>query len=700
LKRTASVALVAALGALGVAASLTTSAGVATCGAVFVVLVLPGVALADALTAGDAHADAADALSASFGAVAVSASVLWITGATVGLTRATILGAPLGAAVLLAAVAPSTRQRGRLLPPPGFGLLLALAAGFAVLVAIPFYPYGLERSDGVRHMGLSDWYLHLMMTTTLDTTSSLPPRNPYLITQGGAYYHYGFHLLAAGIHRAAGRSIDIFPILLGLTMLTAAAYPLILFSVARRRLGGDSRKALAVAAGAALLAGFDLVVWVTDVAQTLVARWPPPGGVEGLRLVIPSAHLHSWIPVYERQFNAPYVALLWAPHYVAAVLISLLCIHVLRDEVTRPPYVAAALMLSALPGLSAYVALATAVCVAGIVLGDMWQTGSWKSPAGWRWGISGVAAAAIAAPSLLSLKGSVGQHVAPLVLHLSAVGSLHNGALFTSLFGDEQWTRLLDTPLLLVFQFGIIGTLGAAAVTRRIRERRWDNLALTHAVGATATLVFLILFRPPVGMDNNLGLRPMLLVWSLLAPFAGEAWFAPARFPLLRWVALVICAAALPYGLAGATLEGWLFRPVPTTLVAVARWINANVPPGSPVAVDPPDHPRGFDLFLRQPLVEAEHRRNALMMGASPEEFEAARASLHEAYTSLGGPAAAQRFRDLGAAVVVARTDPDGSLPWHDLPCYRQAYRRADLAVLVRATEACFLRAPSETEPR
>src|SRR5262245_51448333 len=262
------MAVTAALGTVGVAASLTPSASVAVSGAVSVVLVLPGLALANALTAGDAHADAADALAASFGAVAVSSSVLWLAGVTVGLGRATILGAPLGAAVLLAAVAPSTPRPRRFLLPPAFGPLLALAGGFAILVAIPFYPYGMERADGVHHMGLSDWYLHLMMTTTLDTTSSLPPRNPYLITHGGAYYHYGFHLLAAGIHRAAGRSIDIFPILLGLTTLTAAAYPLVLFSLARRRLGGDARKALAVAAGAALLAGFDVLVWAIDVVQT------------------------------------------------------------------------------------------------------------------------------------------------------------------------------------------------------------------------------------------------------------------------------------------------------------------------------------------------------------------------------------------------------------------------------------------------
>lgn len=689
MSRTARIGLVAALGAVGVTSSLLPIGAIALAGAVLTIVVLPGWAVAHALTALDDDADLADSLAASFGGVAVSSAALWIAGATVGLSRATILGAPLCAALALVAVTRGTAPSRRPVAPL-LGFLVLLAAIFALLVAVPFYPYGLERADGVHSMGLSDWYLHLMMTTTLDTASSLPPRNPYLITHTSAYYHYGFHLLAAAIHRAAGRPMDIFPILLGLTMLTAAAYPVVLFSLARRRLDGNATKALVAAVGGVLLAGFDLVVWATYVAQTLVERWPLPGGSNGLRLLIPSAHLHSWIPVYERQFNAPYAALLWAPHYVAALLVSLLCIDRLRSKVDRPPLLAVALMLAALPGLSAYVLLATAVGVAALVTADVWQvrTRPWQSRLAKRWVVVAIGAIVLAAPILVSLRASVGQHVAPLVLRVSAVGTLRNGAIFTSLLGDTQWTRLLDTPLLLIFQFGSVGILGSLGVIRRLREGQWDELARSHAAAASAVIAFLVLFRPPTGMDNNLGFRPMLLVWSLLVPFAAEAWFVPARFALLRWGGVLVCAAALPYALVGATLEGWLFRPVPPPLVAVARWINDNLPPGSAVAVDPQDHPRGFDLFLRQPLIEAEHRRNALMLGAPPAEFEMIRTSLHEAYAQ-DGTQAAKRFRDLGAEAVVAHTDAAGRPPWAELPCFQQAYHSEGIIVFVRAKEAC-----------
>lgn len=687
------MAAVAVLGVVGVALSSMPDAPLALGGALLVLLGLPGWATARALVGDDPSADRADTLAAAFGGVAVSSAALWIAGTTVGLSRETILAAPLCATVLLVLVAPD-RSRAAGSSPPRFAALLLLALAFALLVGVPFLPYGRERADGVHHMGLGDWYLHLMMTTTLDSASALPPTNPYLLAHHHAHYHYAFHLLAAALHRAAGRTIDIFPLLLGLTMLTAAAYPLVLFSLARRRLGGDANKALVAAAGGTLLAGFDLVVWASDMVQTLIEKWPLPPGIKGLRLLIPSAHLHSWIPVYEREFNAPYVALLWAPHYVAALLVVLLCIHALRNEADRPPLFAAALMLAALPGLSAYVLLAMVVAVAALVLADVAHVGGrpWRSVAAKRWIVAGLASAALATPIFLSLKDSFGQHVAPLVPHVSSVGSLRNGAVFTAWLGDHQWTRLLDTPALLLFQFGMVGLLGTLGMMRRLRERRWDDLARGHALAALAVLAFLVVFRPPLGMDNNLGFRPMLLVWSLLVPFATEAWFAPARFRMLRGCGVLVCAAALPYAMAGATLEGWLFRPSPPQEVAVARWINDNRPPGAPVALDPEDHPRNFDLFLRRPLIEAEHRRNAFMLGAAPEQFESIRRSLHDAYVSLDGPQAAKRFRELGADVVVARVNSSGALPWPALPCFREDYRMGDLAVLVHVDETCALR--------
>jgi hypothetical protein len=687
------MAVAAVLATVGLFGCAMPVASVALVGAVLVLIILPGWATAHALLGDDAEADRADELAAAFGGVAVATAALWITGVTVGLSRLTILGAPICTAFALVALGPADPTP-RAPAPSRFATLLLLAVVFALLVAVPFFAYGRERADGVHHMGLSDWYLHLMMTTALDGASSLPPSNPYLFAHHHAHYHYGFHLLAAAIHRAAGRPIDIFPLLLGLTMLTAAAYPLVLFSLARRRLGGDAHKALVAAAGGTLLAGFDLVVWASDMVQTLVRKWPLPLNVTGLRLLVPSAHLHSWIPVYERQFNSPYVALLWAPHYVAALLTALLCIHALRNEVERPPRFAAALMLAALPGLSAYVLLATVVAVGALVFSDVAAVGGrpWVSPAAKRWTVAGLGALLLATPILASLKESVGQHVEPLVAHVSSVGTLRNGAIFTSWLGDRQWTRLLDTPALLLFQLGMIGLLGALGVARRLRERRWDDLSRGHAAAALAVLVFLVVFRPPLGMDNNLGFRPMLLVWSLLVPFAAEAWFTPARFVFLRWSGVAVCAAALPYAMIGATLEGWLFRPTPPGQVAVARWINDNRPLDSVVAVDPEDHPRDFDLFLRRPLIEAEHRRNAFMLGAPPDEFESIRRELHDAYASLDGPHASKRFRELGADVVVARVDETGALPWPELPCFRDAYRNGDLAVLVWVDEACDAR--------
>lgn len=687
--RATRILAVAVLGVIAAVCVLVPQPAIALGGSLLLVLGIPGWVAAHALAGGDSEADRADLVAAAFGGVAVSATALWITGATIGFTRVTLGAAPVVASLLLTLFGPSRGDSRRTFPKQ-FRALAVLSIVFAILVAVPFVPYGLERADGVHHMGLSDWYLHLMMTTTLDTAPSLPPDNPYLLAHHAAYYHYAFHLIAAAIHRIADRPVDIFPLLLGLTMLTAAAFPLVVFSLARRRAGGDGRVALLAAGGATLLAGFDVLVWATYAYENAAANGPLGLDLKSLRLLIPSAHLHAWIPVYERQFNAPYVALLWAPHYVAAVLTALLAIHAMRSEVRRPAFLTVAFLLAALPGLSAYVLVATAVAVAAIVAADVLvHRNPWRSPQLRHWMVAGIPALLLALPIFATLRASVGQHVAPLILHVSSVGTIRNGALFTTLYGDGQSMRLADTPMLLLMQFGVLGAFGVIGILRRLALRRMDDLAFAHAAAAVAVLVFLVLFRPPIGMDNNLGMRPMLLVWGLLAPFAAEAWALSPRVPLVRWIALLPCLAALPYGLAGATLEGYLFRPTPKSLVEAARWINEHAPPGSPVAVDPENHPRNLDLWLRQPLIEAEHRRNAFMMGAPPDEFEAVRTRLHEAYGMSDGAQAGTRFVELGADVVLASRAAGGPLPWATLSCFVPGYQAPDLVAYVRAPGAC-----------
>ena len=88
---------------------------------------------------------------------------------------------------------------------------------------MPFYPYGLERNDGVHRMGMTDWHKHLIVGTALSGADEMPPPNPFLPSETSAPYYYGFQLLGASIQRAAGHTADIFPILLVLTLLIAAA---------------------------------------------------------------------------------------------------------------------------------------------------------------------------------------------------------------------------------------------------------------------------------------------------------------------------------------------------------------------------------------------------------------------------------------------------------------------------------------------
>ncbi|MGH7822126.1 MAG: hypothetical protein ACREQ9_20375, partial [Candidatus Binatia bacterium] len=515
----------------GVALCFVPERSLALAAAAFVVVAMPAWAVGRAIAAGDPDGDRIDFLAASFGGVALSSLAVWTGAVLVGLSRTEVIVAPLVASLLLHLFTDASGETVRKSGAGRTGWILFVVAGcFALLVALPFLPYGWERADGVHRMGLSDWYLHLMITSALDAAHSLPPRNPYLWADAGAHYHYGFHLVGAAIHRAAGRQGDVFPALLALTMLTAFAFPVVLFVVSRRTLDGDPRAALLAAAAGVFLFGFDLVVWVANALPDLVGAWPPSDGFAAIRAAVPSAHLDHWIEHDERQFNAPYTALLWAPHHVAAVVTALLAIHALRARTRGSAIVVpVACLLASLPGLSGYVAITAAVGAAAVVVADQVAGGRFfrRSTTVLRWGAVGVGALVLSTPILASLRGSVGQHFAPLTVHLSSAGDWRNGAVFTTLFGHHSWTHLLDTPALYLFEFGLVGALGAAELVRRARRREWTAVRRENAAILVAVFLFLNFVRPPLGGPNNLNFRPMLVVWSLLVPFAVEAWLRP-----------------------------------------------------------------------------------------------------------------------------------------------------------------------------
>ncbi|MCH7823562.1 MAG: hypothetical protein IH849_02060, partial [Acidobacteria bacterium] len=360
----------------------------------------------------DAAADAVELAAVAYGGVAISALSIWVFAQAFGLSwKVLLLGVFAGSTAI---VTPAlVRRRVRSAAPAKnkhFPVLGIAGLVFATLAYIPFLTYGWERADGIHRMAMTDWYKHLITTTALGVADVFPPPNPFLHVAEPAPYYYGFHLVGAAIARLAGSIAGpaavgelIFPALLLLTLLTAAATPFVAYTVARTVAAGSgggrgdaSRVPLLAALGATFLAGFDLIPLALDAAVNLASSEPLEGGLAGLRALVPSTHLDYWIHHNERQFNAPYLTTIWAPQHMAAVLVALLAIHLvlrraqLAERASRSaPFGVAwllpAALLAGLPALSAYVAVGLAFGVGGAALAESvrkrclpWRTTAWQ----------------------------------------------------------------------------------------------------------------------------------------------------------------------------------------------------------------------------------------------------------------------------------------------------------------------------------
>ncbi len=630
--------------------------------------------------------DSSDLVAVAFGGLGVAAISLWAGASLLGQSVWLSLLAPAGGAGIVCAAAwarsstGSGSRAGGVVAGATSRNLAVIALVFVVLVLIPFAPFGYERGGEVHRFAMSDWYKHLVVATALTNTATFPPPNPFLNTVDNAPYYYGFHLVAAAMARIAGGG-DVFVMLLLLTIATAAAVPFVVFSFARRLC--DDRQAFWAAAMATFLAGFDLVPVTIDVLRNLATKWPLPGGFAALRAVIPSNHVDYWVHHNERQLNTVYITSSWAPQHVAAVLISLLVIWIVAVPIWRqaaatrsderavrwPRFaglVLPALLIASLPALSAYVAIGTAFGVVAVLGVELLRDRGSGAALAVRWGAAGIAGGVIAVPVLQVLSAS---NAPGLMLQISSAGSWKNGALFGALFGDHQWTRLLDTPAFLFFELGIVGLLAAGEMARRRRGPRFSAAERQIIVAAVAILALTTFVRPPEG-PNNLFARPMVLVFALLTPFAAMAAARIGRSVALQG-ALVLCALATGYSVAGNLVEA-VFWAAPVGQVDGMRWINANLPRGTLVAVAPADYDRFFGYWLRRPLLLADER-HALLLGASPQEFSRTAADASAAYASASAREAAARFEELGVgAIFVSRNSPGaaGIPAWTRSDCF------------------------------
>ena len=190
-----------------------------------VVVVLPGIAVGRLVVGLNPEADLAEILGLSIAGAAISIWTLWMGAIALGMSRPLFGLLPGLISCSLVTLQSIVRPRSTTTSEGGTGasttpgendagltsraprrtlaLLLLVSLVFTALTAFAFTPYGLERADGVHHMGMTDWHKHLVVATALSATETMPPRNPFLYTVPSGPYYYGFQLLGAAVHRAA-----------------------------------------------------------------------------------------------------------------------------------------------------------------------------------------------------------------------------------------------------------------------------------------------------------------------------------------------------------------------------------------------------------------------------------------------------------------------------------------------------------------
>ncbi|MGD8328966.1 MAG: hypothetical protein PVJ49_05980 [Acidobacteriota bacterium] len=686
-----------------------------------------------------AGADAIELVAVAYGGVAVAALSIWIAAQLAGPGwRAILLAIVVGTVVLLGASL--VHSGGRADEPLAAEksstgkrhfLILALAGAlFALLAWLPFINYGLQRADGIHRMAMTDWYKHLVTTTALVGSDAFPPANPFLHAVDNAPYYYGFHLVAASIGRLAGALTGsggagmVYPALLLLTLVTAAATPFVVYAAARTiafgrgtDLGDDARVPLLAALGGTFLAGFDLIPLIIDSLVNLAGGAARVGGLGALRAVVPSTHLDYWIHHNERQFNAPYMTVIWAPQHMAAVLVALLAVHLVLRRRLQAERVGAgdtfaagwllpALLLAGLPALSAYVALGLAIAVVGATLieGVRRRRLPWHTPALRQWLLPGLVAAVLALPVAAVLAAG---RTGGLTVHVSSAGRWSNGALLSALFGPGWLSGTVDSIAVYAVELGVIGVL-AALEARRLAAKSRLQPHQRHVLWMSLSVLVVVVFvRPPVGMPNNLYARPLVLVWCMLAPFAALRLARVAGLVTradgitgvdppptasagrrrgigdARWalVAVALCLLANGYALVGMLLEGRLFWATLVSTVEATRWVDDNAPRDAVVAIPQEDFVSGIGYFLRRPLALADER-HALLFGANGEQYARVAAELRRARATADPAVAAAALRAAGGTLLLlARAD--GEPVWLRSSCFTTPFENDGWIVAV-----------------
>lgn len=506
----------------------------------------------------------------------------------------------------------------------------ALLAGLGVLIILPYlqptWRGALYPSE------INDWPKHYTVIWLLEHTG-IPPRNLLYWPQRDQpfVYYYFFHIVVATLRLWSDQALSILTSFVLVTLATVLDLA-VLLSFLAQRLFRRQRAALWTLLFVTIATSYDFLATLPQTAKILLAEGWTMRAFVGLT------------PVFNCQDRLVglYSAYLWAPHHVAAGLVTLLMVVLLSLlGQTRRLALLLPLLLFALVGFSVYVAAPVLLALAIYAALDVAARGRAAPGAQRRWAVAralaGWAAVAggflvVSLPYLRDLLSVSGAETSGLALAIVRNGrTWYTGGVFLSLLGDYWITRLLDAPGHYLLHIGpalFLGVAGWLFYQRQLRSQAAqdgatlgaERLAARFLALGGAAALFLTLFVASSGSlsgvtCNDFRMRGALPLQIALACFAGLAMHiaAPRARPTagkqqIRWrrwayplLLLLVLAAALNTvrGIAGWGVGRFVRSNVVTPpALAAFRFVSDHTPPGAVLQGAGTRYPRDRDLHL------------------------------------------------------------------------------------------------------
>ena len=490
-------------------------------------------------------------------------------------------------------------------------LFLALITALGVFLSY----FELQTNAGYYPVQMEDWQKHYGVAFALRQTG-IPPTSPFfygLYPDESLVYYYFLHLNGATLDLLQGGAPSLHASFVTVIVFASLTFSGMVFYLAQAMFNSPVIATWSLAF-ATLIGGLDII----PILQRTIEKYRHnfPDGSLPWAVFMPREHIDNWISALSLRLNTFYAHHVWVPqHLTGLTILCLGCYLYLKIPQPRKLLVIWPILLFALLGHSTWIAVIVAAAWAVFALGQfswaIWESKSLDLPAPnmesksldlplsnlkiWtpkNLILSYVSMAAlfslIAAPFIMTLLGPQ----APKSGIVFEIPKLDGWAILHPIqttFGPAIWARLLDLPLHFTIEMGALLWVGLAGLALYWRRNYFTPPSIQGGTEEENTpplrggyqpvtlLPFLTLilliglitvscFASGHGwaglglvLNNDLGLRALMPGQLVLALFAG---YFMGQFPTLaqpRWLKTVtVIGLSVLIGL-GVTSSAWEF---------------------------------------------------------------------------------------------------------------------------------------------